>query len=253
MTVKRSRQELHVCAYLIDRIAKIGKHHVLGSETDETHDTGRDEVKFAAADRLILGKLNEMRHMVGLTGFLSEKISTQEELIWRTATWNQRAGEQQEAPQSFGMSFAAFLLYASFHQLRPGDDTDGALKFLAKTWSALQASKTGRSLPNAAYNQQEVLSVYDMVEEHSKQFLRAAISPAMQSRSCLTDYGRLSSVPLEALVGDRICIISGVAVPYVLRKAPIGFRVIGPCYLDGFMKGEVLELSEYGAEHVVLV
>ena len=47
--------------------------------------------------------------------------------------------------------------------------------------------------------------------------------------------------PLEALPGDHICILLGCDTPICLRSAPNHqFRLVGDCYVHGFMKGEGL-------------
>ena len=48
--------------------------------------------------------------------------------------------------------------------------------------------------------------------------------------------GRLVLLPAEAKVGDHICLLYGIQLPFVLRKGENeGYRVVGACYVhDGF-------------------
>ena len=56
---------------------------------------------------------------------------------------------------------------------------------------------------------------------------------------CVTTEGRLGYVPLKSSVGDRICILLGSKVPFVVREASHQrFKLIGECYIHGIMDGE---------------
>lgn len=63
-------------------------------------------------------------------------------------------------------------------------------------------------------------------------------------RFCSTKNGRLACMPVNAEVGDDICIFFGGRVPYAIR--PIGgglYRFIGQCYVNGIMDGEALDIK----------
>jgi len=47
--------------------------------------------------------------------------------------------------------------------------------------------------------------------------------------------------PLEAESGDLVFIIPGVSVPFVMRAENSGFRLVGECYVQNVMDGEVIE------------
>lgn len=59
--------------------------------------------------------------------------------------------------------------------------------------------------------------------------------------------------PLEAQRGDFVCVFQGSELPHVLRKARDGksFYLIGHCYFQGIMHGEVAE--DAGWENIVLL
>lgn len=47
-------------------------------------------------------------------------------------------------------------------------------------------------------------------------------------------------MPLFAQPGDLICVFDGAQVPSVLRPSHDGqYKLIGDCYVDGLMEGEV--------------
>ena len=64
-------------------------------------------------------------------------------------------------------------------------------------------------------------------------FVRLRKSPL-----CITIGRLMASVPRTTEVGDRIMILSGSNVPFVLRSVDDHYRLIGPCYVHGIMDGE---------------
>ncbi len=68
-----------------------------------------------------------------------------------------------------------------------------------------------------------------------------------QKRLMVTNTGLLGMAPPNATKGDCICILLGCSIPLILR--PVGpnkgsYRLVGECYVDGYMNGEVFrELS----------
>jgi hypothetical protein len=67
----------------------------------------------------------------------------------------------------------------------------------------------------------------------------------------LTNNRRVALIPKEAQVGDRIYILLGARIPFVLRPVVSAtgaeatndldnrFTVVGPCCLPNYMQGEV--------------
>jgi hypothetical protein len=52
--------------------------------------------------------------------------------------------------------------------------------------------------------------------------------------------------PACTIIGDRVCVLKGVEVPYVLRPADESFWFMGECYIDDIMRGELFQ--EVGTE-----
>lgn len=72
-------------------------------------------------------------------------------------------------------------------------------------------------------------------------------------RFCLTKEGRLGSMPKQARAGDKICLLYGGKVPYVVR--PCGkeeCQYVGQCYVHGCMYGQVVD-AHAEDEDIVLV
>lgn len=67
-------------------------------------------------------------------------------------------------------------------------------------------------------------------------------------RLCVTTGGRMGFVPSHVEVGDKVCLLYGGSLPYILRDYGDGTHAfIGDCYIDGVMYGELLN-SEAGIE-----
>jgi hypothetical protein len=60
---------------------------------------------------------------------------------------------------------------------------------------------------------------------------------------CSTERGYIDVVPQLSKVGDIVCLIHGLQVPYVLRKFGEKFRLVGDSYIHGIMNGEGLQLT----------
>ncbi|KAH7310863.1 heterokaryon incompatibility protein-domain-containing protein, partial [Stachybotrys elegans] len=70
--------------------------------------------------------------------------------------------------------------------------------------------------------------------------LHDSIAKWQQGRRFAVMEGTFAAVPTAAKQGDIICIFDGGRVPFVLRPRGNGhFSLIGECYVDGMMRGEV--------------
>ncbi|CAG7556487.1 unnamed protein product [Fusarium equiseti] len=89
-------------------------------------------------------------------------------------------------------------------------------------------------------------------EEAKEQLVEIIGLPYYQAMySCYTVYqiaktekGMIGLVPRVAEPGDRIYVLNGGAVPFVLRKGKRllnGCRLVGECYIHGLMNGEALQ------------
>jgi hypothetical protein len=59
--------------------------------------------------------------------------------------------------------------------------------------------------------------------------------------------GTVGLVPIRASPGDRVCVLRGCPVPFVLCDPgiPGTFGLIGECYARGLMKGEIIQSGRY--------
>jgi hypothetical protein len=65
-------------------------------------------------------------------------------------------------------------------------------------------------------------------------------------RLVTTSTGYLGLAPAEVLKGDVIAVLYGCNFPVVLRPCEDKFYVIGECYVDGVMDGELMDAKERG-------
>ncbi|KAF2433571.1 HET-domain-containing protein [Tothia fuscella] len=58
--------------------------------------------------------------------------------------------------------------------------------------------------------------------------------------------GHLGLGPANMQPGDRVCVLLGARVPFVVRCNGDHWHLVGECYYHGFMNGEAVEMSEDG-------
>lgn len=77
---------------------------------------------------------------------------------------------------------------------------------------------------------------------------------ASGSRRCAVTGKSVGFVPLMTEPGDSVCIIAGCTVPVVLRKTELwtdgGWALVGECYIDGLMEGEIINEMEKSGHFV---
>jgi hypothetical protein len=98
---------------------------------------------------------------------------------------------------------------------------------------------------------------WDLVEHESRGKFFHQISQGLNlscfRRFCSTENGRMGAVPRKAEEGDQVCIFLGAEVPHVLRPTGSGtYMLIGDCYMDGVMDGEVLSTEGQNGKEIVL-
>lgn len=68
------------------------------------------------------------------------------------------------------------------------------------------------------------------------------VGPSLKRRLAWTKQGFLAILPPTAAIGDRIALLPGARLPFVLRPIKNNtFTVIGPCYVHGIMRGEAFD------------
>ncbi|KAI0400152.1 heterokaryon incompatibility protein-domain-containing protein [Xylaria palmicola] len=84
---------------------------------------------------------------------------------------------------------------------------------------------------------------------YSSSIDESILSFAVILKFCVTEHGRFSQVPLRSEPGDRVCVLLGGDVPFVIRPTGRGtYTVVGECYVDGVMDGEIFEGQDIETE-----
>ena len=59
--------------------------------------------------------------------------------------------------------------------------------------------------------------------------------------------------PSGTQIGDRIDTLLGIKNPFIVHKVEGGYRLIGPCYVQGMMEGEAVLSDHVPFEPITLV
>ena len=72
---------------------------------------------------------------------------------------------------------------------------------------------------------------------------------------CETRARLVRMVPVDTMVGDAVYIVTGNALPFILRPNATfqnKFQVLGGCYIHGIIIGEVVRCDEWREEDTIL-
>ena len=96
---------------------------------------------------------------------------------------------------------------------------------------------------------QEHVDYLKISGEDSFQWRLREVTEWMARRLITTNEGYIGMAPCRAQKGDQICVLLGCSIPMILRKREGDslYEVIGECYLQGFMNGEVMKEWERGS------
>jgi hypothetical protein len=123
----------------------------------------------------------------------------------------------------------------------------------ATHFEAYQTVCSGNVFHGASAEDSSMLKVtYDLAKEFHDTVRRRM----RYRRLCVTAKKYFGAVPEESQIGDWICVIDGSRAPFVLRdmrKEKGGFKLIGPSYIQGIMKGECLQMEDYVKEKMQLI
>lgn len=87
------------------------------------------------------------------------------------------------------------------------------------------------------------------VKGDADQFAVLAGKACHERKFFITQEGRMGLCPRNAREGDKIVILYGGSVPYVLREMEAGrWSFVGECYVDGYMFGEAEKVRGFGGK-----
>jgi len=83
---------------------------------------------------------------------------------------------------------------------------------------------------------------------HVMPYVNSVMRLSIARKVCVTSNGYLGRVTHGSVIGDKICIIFGGSVPFVLRKRDDGgFMFVGEAYVHGLIDGEALKEFDIGS------
>jgi hypothetical protein len=119
----------------------------------------------------------------------------------------------------------------------------------AKAWKLVekqsQATKADRNLDWTGIDKSDLFTGDNVLNYAA---LVNAIGVHSSGRNlCVTARGYLGYVPSGSQIGDKVCILFGSAVPFILREDKDGFfMLVGECYVHGIMDGEAMKEQDMG-------
>lgn len=89
-------------------------------------------------------------------------------------------------------------------------------------------------------------------------FQRGMAEVILERRLFVTKKGYIGAGPLSSAPGDLVFVLAGGHAPFVLRREPetadgAKFRLVGDCYVHGWMRGEVLDRDDFAWGDISLV
>jgi hypothetical protein len=142
------------------------------------------------------------------------------------------------------------------------EDPKGYYEVLSFLTDAITGVK--RTFHNQIHTHRQALTgkhqlTADSLKERSMgnafQELKVAFRSALFNRRlCWTKGGHLGLVPRFTKQGDKVIVVPGSPVPFMVREVGKGsYHFIGECYIDGIMDGEAFKTPGQGLEDIGLV
>lgn len=77
-------------------------------------------------------------------------------------------------------------------------------------------------------------------------FMRAVSLATLKRRFIVSSNGSMGLVPIDAKVGDCVCIVFGCPLPLIMRPVADQYIFIGESYVHGYMDGQAMKMYEEG-------
>ena len=186
------------------------------------------------------GFLTWISQAENLSEMLQPYTATREplqEAIWRTLCADHTSNGIAPAPKYFGLCFRVWRHDANWRLSNSLESSTYEVKAPAVQSLELEIAER---VPESFKNQKA-----------STDFGQVMASTSHRQRFCVTNNGHLGKVPVNARGGDRICILFGGPVPFLLR--PLSgtedmFELVGDCFVHGYMRGEKAASFEKSAK-----
>ncbi|KAI0146927.1 heterokaryon incompatibility protein-domain-containing protein [Xylariaceae sp. FL1272] len=91
-----------------------------------------------------------------------------------------------------------------------------------------------------------VIQVEPDIEGGHERFDQACLNACEGRAVFLCNDGFVGLGPRQMMKGDKVCLLSGLELPIIMRRKKDGYRVVGEAYVHGIMDGEASRLSDNG-------
>ena len=188
-------------------------------DTDPSHQ--RDDVYYGTEVVKWLRSAIELKSSITNPTYsqVSHTSKTIEDAFWRTLIGS-KTHLDTPAPESYADEYEALLVRQRFAQ----EAID-------------RAQQTGENVLV-----QDDTGAWLQAERESRLYRHALQNMMYTKKYALTEKGYMGMLPSGSQAGDQICLVSGTAVPYVVRRETNkSWTLIGECYIHGVMNGELLQ------------
>jgi hypothetical protein len=156
---------------------------------------------------------------------------------------------------------------AFWQTLVAGKDPSGRMKAptdYSEVFSLVLDSSTGKmpSLPGQTYSPRRKKGFFTLQNLRSRKpaqtlaDLRQSYRAALRNRRfSVSEKGYFALVPRGTQAGDKICVLEGINVPYILRavEGEGGYELVGECFVYGIMEGEVMDMEHFKLEPIKII
>lgn len=202
---------LHIEGAIVDRITSLTPE--FRPDTSQTHDDAYFAIEVVKWLRLAIALPSTMATDTYPTG------ESLDEALWRTLIGN-KTHLDTPAPSTYAEDFSSLLIRQRF--------VEEALD---------RAEQTGEPMVV-----EDSTGQWNQAEAGSRLYRQALQNMMYTKAFALMEGGRMGMVPTGSKVGDDVVLISGTAVPFVVRRLESEeFMLVGECYVHGIMDGKMAE------------
>ncbi|KAN0089211.1 HET domain containing protein [Hyaloscypha variabilis] len=216
LSISEDRKVLTVRGFIFDTISELNRVY---ANREQIHMDPRSE---GAQKKKIVEAKKAIENCIELAKGAHQvpKDQNSEEVLWRTLCCDLTPDiPPSRAPQSYG---GGYKLLRKFHE---ATREDGSYDFTHEVYKQPEFVKNNW-IPSSV-------------------FMNSVQKFTIARNMCVTIGGYLGRVPRGSESGDKICILLGGCIPFVLRETGDGyFRFIGECYIHGIMDGEAMDSAE---------
>jgi hypothetical protein len=211
LSISADRKVLRIRGAVIDTVSQLDTSVLLDDDESEL-----DNMAPGAQERINLRSKTcfDNFNVLAENAYTFPEGQGREESLWRTLCGDETGGiPPGRAPPEY---FAAYRVVRNYNTFTAADG----------------------SLDVTAAHERVIPEDYT----HYTAFINRVGEHCAGRNLCVTDGGRLGIVSDGSMVGDKFCILFGSRVPFLLRECGDElWRLVGECYIHGYMDGEAMK------------